>query len=211
MKQRFEFRLAQLNLKIQFFIRKGYFKTEINPALTIAALTLPVSLFMSSYAYAESTHPQTSSGGKVFKKVHFGEFKDLGRLVKSFPFLKERIQGVAEENQMFPDKPTRVFISAFADEGGNRLFFLSLSGALECGSGGCSLTVYRVEAKDYKIVLDALAGGGTDPVPVIHVSADATSLVTCSPKGRTEWLFKNKSFNHPGPYTGSQKLEDGCD
>lgn len=172
--------------------------------LTCAALAalLPVSLFLSSCAYADSAHAQTSSGGaaKNFKKVHFDEVKDLDRLMKLYPFLKSTLHDVMTDNRTLPDQATHVYVSAIGQEGEIRLFFLYKSGPIACGSHGCSLTVYQAEKKGYKDVLDAIT---FDPV---YLSVDKTSLVTCGPEV-TEWRFKDKFFAHPKPYTGSQKIE----
>jgi WD40 repeat protein len=147
--------------------------------------------------------PPTSASTQTYTEVLFEEVKDLDGLAKSFPFLKEDVDDVITNNKDTTFERTNVYVSDLHQKGQARLLFVALDGMLNCGTGGCSLTVYMDQGNGFKDVLDALAEAGSP----VYISKDQLSLVTCGGHGRVEWRFENNAFKSIGNYARSQKLK----
>jgi hypothetical protein len=149
-------------------------------------------------------NPPTNAAAQPYTRVSFKKVKDLYGLVKTFPFLKGSIDDLISNNKYPARGRSRVYVSDLDPNGQTRLLLVAFDGSLYCGSHGCSLSVYMDQGMGFRNVLDALAGDGSP----VYISTDQLSLLTCGPRGRVEWRFKNSVFEPTsGEPRTSQKLD----
>lgn len=202
-------------------LKKKFMRVAIRTAITVL---LPLSLIVPALVYAagevkpapvvQAIAPAGKTEAPAFVEIDFQEIGDIVGFVKTFPFLQTQLNDVIKDNAdntIGAYGVTNVYVANLhrkEQKDAPHLFLLMMDGSVQCGTRGCSLTIYRHDGKGFVNILDAMTGDGAQ----LYISPDNRKLLTCSVDGRVEWNFSSEknTFVSAGIFKGSEKNMRPC-